>query len=140
MKIVEVVLKPEEAFDESLFTSAVYRKLAIKEDGSTFVKIIKRSIDARSRDVIVRIQCEIVPSSESKPLISYSKKFPDVTSSNTVVIVGAGPAGLFAGLRLIELGLKPVIIERGKDVQSRRRDLAAINKDHLVNTESNYCF
>ena len=140
MKLVEVVLRPEEAFDESLFRSTVYRKLAIKDDGGTFVNIIKRSIDARSREVIVRVQCEIVPSSESKPLISYSKKLPDVTRSNPVVIVGAGPAGLFAGLRLIELGLKPVIIERGKDVQSRRRDLAAINKDHIVNTESNYCF
>ncbi len=140
MKLIEVALKPEEAFDESLFRSAIYRELAIKDDGSTFVNIIKRSIDARPKDVIVRIQCEIVPSSESKPLISYSKKFPDVTRSNPVVIVGAGPAGLFAGLRLIELGLKPVIIERGKDVQSRRRDLAAINKDHIVNTESNYCF
>ena len=140
MKLVEVILRPEEAFDESLFRSAVYRKLAVKDDGSIFVNIIKRSIDARSKDVIVRIQCEIVPSSESKPLISYSKKFPDVTRSSPVVIVGGGPAGLFAGLRLTELGLKPIIIERGKDVQSRRRDLAAINKDHIVNTESNYCF
>ena len=140
MKLIEVVLKPEEAFDESLFRSAIYRKLAIKDDGTTFVNIIKRSIDARPKDVIVRIQCEIVPWSENRPLISYSKKFPDVTRSNPVVVVGGGPAGLFAGLRLIELGLKPVIIERGKDVQSRRRDLAAINKDHIVNTESNYCF
>ena len=140
MKIVEVVLKPEEAFDEFLFRSAVYRKLAIKEDGGTYVNIIKRSIDARSKDVIVRIQCEVVPFSESRPLISYSKKFPDVTRSEPVVIVGSGPAGLFAGLRLIELGLKPIILERGKDVQSRRRDLAAINKDHIVNPDSNYCF
>jgi len=140
MKLIEVVLKPEEAFDESLFRSAIYRKLAVKDDGNVFVNIIKRSIDARSREVIVRIQCEVVHPSESKPLISYSKNFPDVARSKPVVIVGAGPAGLFAGLRLVELGLKPVIIERGKDVQSRRRDLAAINKDHIVNTESNYCF
>jgi uncharacterized FAD-dependent dehydrogenase len=140
MKIVEVVLKPEEAFNESLFRSAIYKKLAIKDDGGTFLNIIKRSIDARPKDVIVRIQCEIVPSSESKPLITYSKEFPDVTRSKPVVIVGSGPAGLFAGLRLIELGLKPIIVEQGKDVQSRRRDLAAINKDHIVNTESNYCF
>jgi len=140
MKIVEVVLKPEEAFDESLFRSAIYRKLAIQDDGTAFVNIIKRSIDARSKDVIVRIQCEVVRSSESKPLISYSKEFSDVTHSHSVVIVGSGPAGLFAGLRLIELGLKPIILERGKDVQSRRRDLAAINKDHIVNIDSNYCF
>lgn len=140
MKSVEIILKPEEAFNDSLFRSAVYRKLAIKEDSGTFVNIVKRSIDARSREVIVRIQCEIVPSSEHKPLISYSKNLPEVTRNKAVVIVGSGPAGLFAGLRLIELGLKPIIIERGKDVQLRRRDLAAINKDHIVNTDSNYCF
>lgn len=140
MKLVEIVLKPEEAFDESLFRSSLYRKLGLKDDGNFFVNIVRRSIDARSRDVVVRIQCEVVAASESKPLIAYSKKFKDVTRSNPVVIVGSGPAGLFAGLRLIELGLKPVILERGKDVQSRRRDLAAINKDHIVNPDSNYCF
>ena len=140
MKLVEVVLKPEEAFDEDLFRSSLYSKLGIKDDGSTFVNVIRRSIDARSKHVIVRMQCEVIPFSERKPLITYTKNFPDVSRSKAVVIVGSGPAGLFAGLRLIELGIKPVILERGKDVQARRRDLAAINKDHLVNTDSNYCF
>jgi uncharacterized FAD-dependent dehydrogenase len=141
MKLVEVVLKPEEAFDEALFKPALYRKLGISDDGNTFVNVTRRSIDARSKDIVVRMQCEIVHSSERKPLISYSKNFPDVSRSiRSVVIVGSGPAGLFAGLRLIELGIKPIILERGKDVQSRRRDLAAINKDHIVNPDSNYCF
>jgi uncharacterized FAD-dependent dehydrogenase len=141
MKLVEVVLKPEEAFDEALFRPALYRKLGIIDDGNTFVNVTRRSIDARSKDIIVRMQCEIVRSSERKPLISYSKNFPDVSrSGRSVVIVGSGPAGLFAGLRLIELGIKPIILERGKDVQSRRRDLAAINKDHIVDSDSNYCF
>jgi len=140
MKLVEVILKPEEAFDEDLLRSSLYSKLGIKDDGSTFVNVIRRSIDARSKHVIVRMQCEVIPFSEHKPLITYAKNFPDVSRSKAVVIVGSGPAGLFAGLRLIELGIKPVILERGKDVQARRRDLAAINKDHLVNTDSNYCF
>ena len=74
MKLVEVVLKPEEAFNESVFKASLYRRLSIKDDGSLYVNVVKRSIDARSKDVVVRIQCEIIPSSESKPLISYSKK------------------------------------------------------------------
>src|SRR5690606_17495699 len=76
-----------------------------------------------------------VPTTEILP-INYSS----VKDKTPVVVVGAGPAGLFAALRLIELGLKPIIIERGKDVKQRRRDLAAINKEGLVNPESNYCF
>src|SRR5690606_31843634 len=66
--------------------------------------------------------------------------YPNVSNSQPVIIVGAGPAGLFAALRLIELGLKPIILERGKDVRSRRRDIADINKKHIVNSDSNYCF
>jgi uncharacterized FAD-dependent dehydrogenase len=72
--------------------------------------------------------------------ISYKKEYPNVSNSKMVIIVGSGPAGLFAGLRCVELGYKPIILERGKDVRERRRDLAAINKDHLVNPDSNYCF
>ena len=71
---------------------------------------------------------------------SFTVQYPDVKDAKTVIIVGAGPAGLFAALQCIELGLKPIIIERGKDVKQRRRDLANINKQGLVNPESNYCF
>jgi uncharacterized protein len=141
MRIVELVLTPEEAFDEEKFNILLYKKLGLKQDGSVFARPVKRSIDARSRNVIVRVQCEIVSPSEKKPLLTYSKEdLRDVSSRPTVIIVGSGPAGLFSALRLIELGYKPIVLERGGDVQARRRDLAAINKDHLVNPESNYCF
>src|SRR5690606_5654272 len=68
------------------------------------------------------------------------KNYEDVRHKPSVIIVGSGPAGLFAALRLIEFGVKPIILERGADVQARRRDLAAINKEHIVNPDSNYCF
>lgn len=140
METKEIVLLPEEAFNEELFQSTLYLKLGLKQDGDFYVRPVKRSIDARGRKVIVRVLCEIVAASEKKPLISYSKQYADVRKSKQIIIVGSGPAGLFAGLRLLEHGIKPVILERGNDVRARRRDLAAINKDHIVNPDSNYCF
>jgi len=140
MRTVELVLKPEEAFDEDKFNALLYEKLGLKRDGSVFVQPVRRSIDARSKNVVVRIQCDIVSPSEVRPLLAYKKPTGNVSSSKAVVVIGAGPAGLFAALRLIELGFKPIVFERGNDVQTRRRDLAAINKDHIVNPESNYCF
>lgn len=140
MQTREIILQPEEAFNEELFELTLYEKLGLKRDGDFYIKPVKRSIDARARNVMVRVACEIIPVKEKKPIISYVKDFPDVSKSKQVIIVGSGPAGLFAALRLIEQGIKPIIIERGSDVKARRRDLAAINKEHVVNPESNYCF
>lgn len=105
-----------------------------------FYRVVRKSIDARGRAVkwnykirIYFLGDEVEP--EFKPRI-----FDVVTNALEVVIVGAGPAGLFAALKCLEVGLKPIVLERGKDVRQRRRDLAAIHKDHLVNEDSNYCF
>lgn len=104
---------------------------------------LRRSIDARNRNIKFNIRVRVYAKGE-KPETHHPKfqkrEFDDVSKSEHVVIVGAGPAGLFAALRLIEKGLKPIILERGKNVRDRRRDLAAINKEHIVNPESNYCF
>jgi uncharacterized protein len=136
----EVELSPEEAFDEAVFKTAVFQKLQIENTEELLLRPLRRSIDARGRSVVVKLQVELMPSQNSTPIISYSKNYPDISNALPVVIVGAGPAGLFAAIRLIELGMKPIILERGKDVQARRRDIAAINKEHIVNPESNYCF
>ncbi len=139
MKTKEITLTPEEAFQEEKLNNALYAKLGVPADGSVHVKIIKRSLDARAKQVVVRMQCGIFDRGQ-KVISPYQFHYPDVSHAEPVIIVGAGPAGLFAALRLIEAGIKPIVLERGKDVQARRRDIAAINKEHVVNPDSNYCF
>jgi hypothetical protein len=138
-KAYEIDLPPEEAFEEHLFKIAIYKKLNLVDDGSTYLKPLRRSIDARGRNIIVKFLVEIIDANE-KAIENNSFNYKEVSKSTPVIVVGAGPAGIFAALRLIELGLKPIMLERGKDVQSRRRDIAAINKAQLVNEDSNYCF
>ena len=140
MRVVDVTLWPEEAYDETLFPDILYQRLGLQKGGGVWVNPVRRSIDARGKRVCVRLQCEIYDASDQRPAATFTAGYQDVRTKEPVLIVGCGPAGLFAALRLIALGYRPVIFERGKDVQSRRRDLAAINKDHIVNPESNYCF
>ena len=140
MRTADVNLWPEEAYDDNLFPDILYEKLGLKKDGSVWITPVKRSIDARGKKVVVRFQCEIYDAAETPPVSSFTTQYPDVRDKQTVIVIGCGPAGLFAALRLIKLGFKPMVFERGKDVQARRRDLAAINKEQIVNPESNYCF
>jgi uncharacterized FAD-dependent dehydrogenase len=141
MTTKEIILTPEEAFNEAGFQDVLNSKLHVSSDDEVYVHPIKRSIDARARKVIVRMVCEVLPKSKRKRPEDFLPAYRDITkSAHVVVIVGSGPAGLFAALRLIELGIKPIVLERGSDVQNRRRDLAAINKQSIVNPDSNYCF
>jgi uncharacterized FAD-dependent dehydrogenase len=104
-------------------------------------RVVRKSIDARGREIKFNYRVLIFLEGEDVPPAYRIRHFESVhASSKRVVIVGAGPAGLFAALKCIELGIKPIVVERGKDVRSRRRDLAAIHKHHVVNPESNYCF
>jgi len=140
-KEFQLQLSPEEAYDPEVFKATVLKTAGISPTTSeVYVRQVKRSIDARGRKVKVNVQSEIFIKEEPKPLIEHVPTYGNVSNSDPIVIVGAGPAGLFAALRAIELGVKPIILERGKDVRARRRDLAAITKQHLVNPDSNYCF
>lgn len=109
--------------------------------GGAHYRILRKSIDARSREIKFNLKVEIYRDGEEIPPLIRLRPFEVISSqAKEVLIVGAGPAGLFAALKCIELGLKPIVIERGKDVRSRRRDLASIHKEHVVNPDSNYCF
>lgn len=138
-KDIEITIAPENVANQQLILQNLAKALKVDLNSINSFKILKRSIDARSRKVIYRLQIraylnELAPQLESKLV------YPSVADKKPVIIVGAGPAGLFAALQCIEIGLKPIVVERGKDVKQRRRDLAAINKQGLVNTESNYCY
>ena len=136
---IEIVLLPEEKDDELLLKQKAAQSLKIALNRIQSVQIRKRSIDARSRQVVFRVKVIVAIDELLTPEI-FTVNYPSVTDKKPVLIVGAGPAGIFAALRCIELGLKPIVLERGKDVKQRRRDLAAINKHGLINPESNYCY
>ncbi|OJU26622.1 MAG: FAD-binding protein [Sphingobacteriales bacterium 41-5] len=140
-KEITIRLKPDEAADEAIIKQRIADAVS-KKIGSVYgFNILKRSIDARSRQTWINLTLEVFIDQPAQPRQSVQVNYKNVSHAyKRVIIVGAGPAGLFAALQLIELGIKPVILERGKDVKSRRRDLAAINKQGVVNTESNYCF
>lgn len=133
-------LLPEQALDEAAFAAYVRQHLHLSPTDQPTIHKRRQSIDARGRQVRVHVDAEVYIDETPPAAIQYRKPLAMVNQAPQAVVVGAGPAGLFAALRLIELGIKPIVVERGSDVRARRRDLAAINKDHIVNPESNYCF
>ena len=140
-KQLTLKVKPSEATDDNYLKKIVAVEAGCKESDITGYTVLRKSIDARSRQVYVNLSIEAFIN-EPYHHRSFNKiNFGDVThAKKCVIIIGAGPAGLFAALQLIEKGIKCVILERGKDVKSRRRDLAVLNKEGVINPESNYCF
>ncbi len=134
-------VSPEAAANEELLTQQVAKNLKISPKDIQKVVVLKRSFDARQKSVKVNVKGNAFLIDEDyTPGQIELPEYPNVNNKQEVIVVGAGPAGLFAALQLIELGLKPIVLERGKDVRGRRRDLKAINVDGIVNEDSNYCF
>ena len=139
IKETEIVAAPEVHENEGALIKLASSAVSIAANRIKGLKILKRSIDARGRKVVYRMQVRLFVDEPYLPEI-FSVDYPNVKKAKPVIIVGAGPAGLFAALQCIESGFKPIVLERGKDVKQRRRDLAEINKQGVVNPESNYCF
>ncbi|WP_281231924.1 NAD(P)/FAD-dependent oxidoreductase [Flavobacterium gelatinilyticum] len=134
-------VSPEIASNELLLKDYLSKQIKVSSQEIQHVSILKRSIDARQKAIKINLKVLIYLKGESFQEIKPElPNYQDVSKAQEVIVVGAGPAGLFAALQLIELGLKPIVLERGKDVRGRRRDLKAINREHIVNEDSNYCF
>ena len=134
-------VSPEIAVNDELLKEHVAKLVRVSSNEIKHISIYKRSVDARQK--AIKMNLKVMLYFQGDEFIEEKIQLPDyksVSNAQEVIVVGAGPAGLFSALQLIELGLKPIIIERGKDVRGRRRDLKAINVDHIVNEDSNYCF
>lgn len=140
-KYITLKLLPDEAENDAVIRSYISEASAKKEKDITGFYPVKKSIDARGKQVFINLTVNAFINEPFHTRKIRKVSFEDVHhSAHKVIIIGAGPAGLFAALKLIEQGIQPIILERGKDVRARRRDLAVLNKEGIINPDSNYCF
>ena len=140
MQELNLSLTPPQAGDETALKKNILDTLGKDAKNFCSYRVVRRSIDARSRTIRINLKIEVFFGEEVPLPVIPPIHFYHTDSEKAVIIIGAGPAGLFAALCLLESGIKPIIIERGKTVRERRRDIAMLNKEHIVNPDSNYCF
>lgn len=140
IKEISIRILPQQAATENGIKDFLGREYALNKNEIQAVRILKRSIDARKRQVFINLTVRIYINEQPQDDLFIPISYGDVSDRRPAVVVGAGPAGLFAALRLIELGMRPIVLERGQDVHQRRKDIARISREHIVDNESNYCF
>lgn len=140
IKELQVRVDPRTAATSEVLRQYVARQLGIDVRTVCDIRVLRRSIDARQRNIQVNLSLRVFINEEPADEGFVHTDYPDVSNAPAAVVVGAGPGGLFAALRLIELGVRPIVVERGKDVHERKRDLSQISRTHTVDPESNYCF
>ncbi len=140
VKEIQLRVKLKEEKIESILNLKASQALKINTSDITGIKVLRKSIDARKTTIVFNYKVAVYIREKMPEPSSYPFPYKDVSSAKKIHIIGFGPAGMYAALRCIELGFKPVVLERGKNVQDRRKDLKAINQDHFVNEDSNYCF
>lgn len=140
IKQVQINLAPAAAADTSMIRKISASLAGIDQSEITEVRVLKRSVDARKKNIRVNLTVEVFSGDDSALPVIKPFNAADVSGKTEVIIVGAGPAGLFSALSLIEMGIRPVIIERGRDVSARKTDIAKISREQIVDPESNYCF
>ncbi len=140
IKQIEVSIHPSQIGSEDYIKHALAKALGIKPTAVNHTRILKRSIDARSKHVVYRVLGEIYTEKDNFVDDTLHFDYKNVSSAPSAIVVGAGPAGLFAALKLIERGIKPIVLERGKNISERKYDIAKLTREHIVNPDSNYCF
>lgn len=140
VKEFEMAVRPADAANLTSLKKTVCRHLSVEMDALSHLEILRKSIDARRSPVWIRMKMRAFTQPDRPEPHTYKPAYRDVSKAPVVVIAGAGPSGLFAALRLMEGGMKPVILDRGKNVSDRKPDIARINREHKVNPDSNYCF
>lgn len=140
VKEVRILITLHEEKRPNFLKKRVAQKLGIELSEINGLKILRKSIDSRSSIIIFDYKIAAYINEEIPEAPDYTFDYKDVSSAKEIHIVGFGPAGMYAALRCIELGFKPIVLERGKNVKDRRRDLRAINQEHFVHEDSNYCF
>jgi len=137
---VDIVTTPLESSDEKFYVPIAAKSAKVSVSQVYFAKIIRRSVDARSRNIKINLKILLAVDEPNYSYKATEFDYQNVAGKEEIVVIGSGPAGLFAALRLIELGFKPIVLERGKEISKRKKDVAILNREHLLDENSNYCF